>query len=87
MTTKAPSKVRPTNASAPEAIAYSAVEGIPTVEPHDRDRLGYSVWMWLTTRRDSLEQAVRSANVRLTISHEEAMKIIEERLRQSGVSL
>ncbi|HTY01386.1 MAG TPA: hypothetical protein VMG09_15290 [Bacteroidota bacterium] len=87
MTTKAPSSVRPADAASPESIAYSAVEGIPTLEPHDLDRLGYCVWIWLTTRRDSLEQAIKNANARLTISQEEATRRIRERLQQLGVSL
>jgi hypothetical protein len=87
MTTKAPSHVQPASASAAETIAYAAVAGIPTVEPHDRDRLGYCVWLWLTTHRDTLEQAVRSANARLTVSHEEALKTIRDRLRESGVTV
>ncbi len=87
MTTKAPSSIRPADASSLETIAYAAVEGIPVVEPHDLDRLGYSVWLWLSTRRDTLEQAVRNANSRMKISETEAVSRIRERLQQSGVSL
>lgn len=87
MTTKAPSSVRPADPSSFEATAYAVVEGIPTVEAHDVDRLGYNIYLWLTSRRDTLEQAIRSANARLTISEEEATRIIRERLRERGVSL
>jgi hypothetical protein len=87
MTTKPPSAVQPAPASALERIAYAAVEGIPTVDPHDRDRLGYTLWLWLKLRRDPLEVAVRSACVRFEVSDEEALKRITERLAASGVAL
>ncbi len=87
MTTKAPSNVKSADPASQEAVAYASVEGIPTLEPHDLDRLGYCVWLWMTNRRDTLEQAVRNANARLKISHEEAVRIIQDRLRQHGVSL
>ncbi len=87
MTTKPPSGVRSADAASLESIAYAAVEGIPTVEPHDLDRLGYCVWLWLSTRRDTLEQAVRNANSRLKISEAEAVRHIRERLQQGGISL
>jgi hypothetical protein len=56
-------------------------------DPHDQDRLGYTVWMWLKHRRDSLEQAVRTANARLLISDEEALKRIRQHLTSHGVTL
>jgi hypothetical protein len=87
MTTKAPSAVKPASDAAAEKIAYAAVEDIPTVEAHDRDRLGYCVWLWLSRRRDSLELAVRNAGARITISEEEALRRIREKLRQLGVTL
>jgi len=87
MTTKAPSSVRTASEQSPEAIAYASVSLIPTVEPHDRDRLGYNVWRWLTMRKDSLAIAVRSAGARLLISEEEAIQKIREGLKQRGVSV
>lgn len=87
MTTKPPAAVQPAPESALERVAYAAVEGIPTVEPHDRDRLGYTLWLWLKLRRDPLEVAVRSASARFEISEEEALKRIRERLTASGVTL
>ncbi len=87
MTTKTPSSVQPADPSSMEALAYAVVEGIPTVEPHDVDRLGYCVYLFLVNRKDTLEQAIRSANARLTISEEEATRMIQDRLRQRGVSL
>jgi hypothetical protein len=87
MTTKAPSSIRPASEQSREAIAYGSVKAIPTVEPHDQDRLGYNVWRWLTTRRDSLESAVHFAGSRLLISEHEALQKIREALKQHGVSV
>jgi hypothetical protein len=87
MTTKPPSAIQPAPDAALERIAYAAVEGIPVVEPHDRDRLGYSLWLWLKFRRDPIEIAVRSAVPRFGISEDEALKRIKERLTASGVAL
>jgi hypothetical protein len=87
MTTKPPAAVRSAPESALERIAYAAVDGIPTVDPHDRDRLGYTLWLWLNHRRDPLEAAVRSACARFEISEEEALARIRERLTASGVAV
>ena len=87
MTTKAPSPVSPAPEQALEKIAYASVKNIPTVEPHDQDRLGYNVWRWLTIKRDPLDIAVKSAGARLLISDEEAIGKIRENLRQLGVAL
>lgn len=84
MTTKAPSTVQPADAAAKEAIAYASVQGIPVREPHDRDRLGYNVWRWLTTGKDSLELAVRTAGARLEIDEKEAVEKIRAALREKG---
>jgi len=87
MTTKTPSSIRPAPESALEKIAYASVASIPTVEPHDQDRLGYNVWRWLTLKRDTLEIAVKTAGARLLISEEEALQKIRESLRQQGIEL
>ncbi len=87
MTTKAPSGVQPADPSSLESIAYAAVEGIPTLEPHDLDRLGYCVWNWLADRRDTLDEAVHNAGARLMISEDDALRRIRERLQQRGVTL
>lgn len=87
MTTKAPSPVRSAPDTALERIAYTAVSAVPTVEPHDQDRLGYNVWRFLAERRDSLEQAVHNAGARLLISEEEALGRIKEALRKAGVEV
>jgi hypothetical protein len=87
MATKAPSKVKPSPDSVLEKIAYAAVANIPTVEPHDQDRLGYNVWKWLNEKRDSLEQSIHNAGSRLLISEEEAIGKIRASLRAQGVEL
>lgn len=87
MTTKTPSSVLPAPDKSLERIAYASVASIPTADPHDQDRLGYCVWRWLTNRRDTLEVAVKTAGARLTISQEEALKIIRDNLQNQGITL
>ena len=87
MTTKAPSTVKPAGEGTQEKIAYASVSGIPTADAHDRDRLGYNVWRWLTTRRDSLENSVKTSGARLLVSEEEAVRMIRESLAAQGVTL
>jgi hypothetical protein len=87
MTTKAPSTVHPADASRLEHVAYASVGSIPVVEPHDRDRLGYCVWRMLTTKKDSLEVAVRAAGARMLIGEEEAIGKIREHLRGVGITV
>ncbi|MEK9136953.1 MAG: hypothetical protein AAB393_07510, partial [Bacteroidota bacterium] len=62
-------------------------KNIPTVEPHDQDRLGYNVWRWLKLKRDPLEVAVKSAGARLLIPEAEAIEKIRENLKQLGASI
>ncbi len=87
MTTKAPSAVKPAEEGTLEKIAYASVSAIPAADPHDRDRLGYNIWRWLTTRRDSLEFSVKTSGARLLISEEEAVRRIRESLVAQGVTL
>jgi hypothetical protein len=87
MSTKAASAVKPADASAKEGIAYASVQGIPVREPHDRDRLGYNVWRWLSTGKDSLAVAVTSAGARMEISEEEAVERIRTALREKGMTV
>jgi len=87
MTTKPPSAVEPAPTDSLEQTAYASVQGIPTREPHDLDRLGYNIWLWLMYRRDPLELAVRSAHVRFGIPAEEAISRIAAQLKARGVQL
>jgi hypothetical protein len=68
-----------------EVIAYESVAGIPTLEPHDLDRLGYTLWIWLKYRKDPLESAVHTAGARLLIPENEAVGRIRERLIAKGI--
>ena len=43
---------------------YAAVEEVPTVEPNDRNRLGYHVWLYLRGELETLEEAVKEAEFR-----------------------
>jgi len=87
MTTKPASAVKRAPEESLELIAYASVESIPTAEPHGKDRLGYHVWTWLRTRRDTLESVVSTAKAGLLISEEEALERIRASLLQHGVSL
>lgn len=87
MTTKAASTVKPAAPDSIESIAYESVAGIPTVEPHDRDRLGFNVWRVLTLRQDSLEHAVRSSGSRILIGEQEAVQKIRSCLAQRGFTV
>ena len=87
MTTKPPSAVQSAPADSLEQIAYASVQGLPTREAHDLDRLGYNIWLWLTYRRDPLELAVRAAGVRFLIPEEEAIERIAGQLKARGVQL
>jgi len=87
MTTKAPSVVKPAPTESLERIAYGSVAGIPVDEPHDRDRLGYHLFLWLTHRRDPLEMVVRAACPRMPISEKEALERIRQYLTAHGVQL
>ncbi len=46
--------------------AYAAVRAVPTVEPNDRNRLGYHVWLYLRGELSSLDEAVRVARSRFS---------------------
>ncbi len=86
MTTKPPSSVKQASGDSLEKVAYASVAGISAQDQHDLDRLAYNVWLWLTTKRDSLEHAVRSAGARLNVSEEEAVSRIRESLQQQGIT-
>jgi hypothetical protein len=87
MTTKAPSAVQPAAADTLESIAYASVAGVGTVEPNDRQRLGYHVWRWLQSREGTLDQAVAESAARMTISVSAASAMIGAVLKERGISL
>jgi hypothetical protein len=87
MTTVAPPKVKEFSPSSLEKVAYKSVETIPTREPNDQYRLGYSVWRFLSDRQGTLRQAITTSGARMLISEDDAMRIIIESLNQSGTSV
>lgn len=87
MTTKPPSAVRTAPDDTLEAIVHKSVRGLPAEDPHDLDRLGYTVWLWAKFRRDPLEVAVHNAGARLGVSAEEAVRRIRENLRAAGINV
>lgn len=87
MTTKPPSAVRTAPEDSLEAKTYRVVSGLPADDPHDLDRLGYTVWLWVKSRRDPLEIAVSNAGARLAVSNEEAVRRIREGLRSEGIDV
>jgi hypothetical protein len=86
MSTKKPAAVIAADATTLEAIAYASVRDIPVVEPHDRDRLGYNVWRWLTSKKDPLEMCVRSAGARLLVREEQAVAAVRKHLHERGIT-
>lgn len=87
MTTKPPPSVVAGTAESIEKIAYESVSSIPTQEPNDRSRLGYHVWLWLSKRDGTLEEAVKVSKARTLIPQEEVLNIIKGKLREQGVQL
>ncbi len=87
MSTKPPSLVAEASADTLEKIAYASVSAIPTVEPNDRNRLGYHVWRWMGQRQGTLAAAIAESGSRLNISQQEALKIISESLQKQGIKL
>jgi len=85
MATKPPPSVEEFSQDSLERLAYSVVSDIETLEPNDRNRLGYSVWTWLKDRKGTLEAAVRAAGCRTTLSHTEVMSILQKRLTEKGI--
>ncbi|MEW6060621.1 MAG: hypothetical protein AB1600_01645 [Bacteroidota bacterium] len=87
MTTISPSKVKEFDPTSLEKIAYNSVKTIPTREPNDQYRLGYSIWLWLTERKGTLEQAVKTAGARMLIAEKDAVKIISDELKKEGIEV
>ncbi len=79
-----------TNDSELAEKAYQSVRAVPTVEPNDRNRLGYHVWLFLRGELPSLEEAVNVARARFspkTLPPAEVVAHIEEQLKllESGL--
>lgn len=86
MTTKTPSSVRPAPENSLEKIAYAAAAEVPAREPHDTDRLGYNIYLFLKSRRDPLETTLKTAGVRLQVSDAEALARIRAYLKGQGIT-
>ena len=87
MSTKPPPVVTEFGPETLERLAYGVVSDIETVEPNDRNRLGYHVWAWLKEGRGTLAQAVKNSGSRTRLPLEEVAKIVSERLREKGFSV
>jgi len=87
MATIASSAVKAFNDSTLEKIAYNSVKSIPTRERNDQYRLGYNIWHWLSTKKGTLEQAVKNSGSRILISEQETITIIRQELQKSGIAL
>jgi hypothetical protein len=85
MTTKPPPSVTAASPESIERIAYDSVSSIPTQEPNDRYRLGYHVWLWMTKHEGTLEDAIKVSGARILMPPQEALKIIQDKLREQGV--
>ena len=70
-----------------EQIAYESVSSIPTLEKNDNYRLGYNVYQALIGKLESVEVAVKCANVRSEMKPTDICKIIKEKLKSSGVEI
>ena len=87
MTTKPPSMVAAFPSDSLEKIAYAVVADIPAEEANDRNRLGYCLWGWLSERRGTLLQSIRSAGVRSTLTPEEICERIRKPLEERGIKI
>lgn len=87
MTTKAPSPVAEAPAESLEKIAAAVVADIQTQEPNDRNRLAYTIWMWLVDRKGTLAQAVRFSGTRTQVPEAEIVRIVTQRLREKGIQV
>jgi hypothetical protein len=70
-------------------LAYAAVKYVPTVEPNDRNRLGYHIWLYLRGEIPTIESAVKQARSRFSprnLPMEDVVLHVENQLRklQSG---
>ena len=87
MSTKPPASVIESPAESLEKLAYNIVAEIPTVEPNDRNRLGYCLWGWLSERRGTLLQTICAAGARSPLAPEEIFNIIRKRLVEKGINV
>lgn len=87
MSTKPPSPIREFPVESLEKHAYASVSNIPTQESNDRNRLGYHVWRWLSSRQGTLEDAVNESGARISVSKHEAIDAIRDALKKQGINI
>lgn len=66
-------------------LAYAAVQNVPTLEPNDRNRLGYHVWLFLRGEIPTLEDAIEQARARYnprSLPREDVILHVQERIAQ-----
>jgi hypothetical protein len=85
MSTKPPLQFREHPADSLERLASAIASTIPAQEPNDQVRLAYCLWAWLNERRGSLDQAVRAAGVRTSVSVEQMVEKIGRQLEEKGI--
>lgn len=83
----APPTVKQFPADSIEAKAYAAVADIPTLEPNDKNRLGFHVYLFLNKECATLREAVHVAQAGMSISEEEAYARIAAALRKEGITV
>jgi hypothetical protein len=86
MSTKPPSSIKEFSTDSLEKIVYLSVATIPAQEPNDRNRLAYHVWRWLASKQGTLDQAISESGARLTISTQDAAKVISDALSKQGIA-
>ncbi|MEW5797855.1 MAG: hypothetical protein AB1728_02505 [Bacteroidota bacterium] len=82
-----PSKVKEFDPTTLEKIAYTSIASIPTREPNDRYRLGYSLWQWLHSKNGTIEQAIKNSGSRILIPESDAVKTIKQELQKAGIKI
>ena len=87
MSTQTPAPIQPFDSTSIEKIAYGSVETIPTIEPNDRNRLGYHIWRMLSLKEGTLSEAILSSGARLLISQNDAAQIIRTTLQKSNIKV
>lgn len=87
MTTLAPSTTKIFDDASLEKIAYKSVSSIPTKEPNDQYRLGFSIWKFLSDKTGTLNEAIRNSGVNSSIDENVIEKIIRENLKTNGIEI
>ena len=65
----------------------AVLQAIPADEPHDLDRLGYHLFLWLTNRQDPLEAVVPRPVCECISAKKRPLGRIREYLTAHGVKL